>query len=42
VSSLLGKTIEMARKEFLEFASLLAQGNPDESLIRVAEHYASL
>jgi hypothetical protein len=42
LEALLGEPIEMAQKEFLEFASLLAKGNPDEPLMRVATRYAVL
>lgn len=42
LEALLGEPIEQARKEFFEFASLLAKGDPDEPLMRVAEHYAAL
>lgn len=42
VRSLLGKPIENARQEFLEFASELEHGNPEAPLMRVAEHYAAL
>lgn len=42
LETLLGKPIERARQDFLEFASLLAKGNADDPLLRVAKHYASL
>jgi len=42
VESLLGKPIELARREFCVFASLMAHGNPDGSLMRVAKYYATL
>jgi len=41
VESLLGKPIDLARREFSEFASLMAQGNAAEPLMRVAKHYAA-
>jgi len=43
IEAMLGKSIEQARQEFQEYATLLATGqNPDESFLRVAEHYAVL
>lgn len=42
LESLLGEPIEQARREFLEFASLVAKGNAEEPLMRVAKHYAAL
>jgi hypothetical protein len=42
LETLLGKPIEEARREFFDFASLLAQGKPDEPLLHVAQHYAAL
>jgi hypothetical protein len=42
VEALLGKPIERARQEFLEFVSLLAKENTEEPLLKVAEHYASM
>lgn len=42
LEGLLGEPIDQARQEFLEFASLLAKGNPNGPLMRVAKHYAAL
>lgn len=42
LETLLGKAIEDARREFFDFASLMAQGKPDEPLLQVARHYATL
>jgi len=42
LEALLGKPIKEARREFLDFASLLAQGKPDEPLLKVAKQYAAL
>jgi len=42
LEALLGKPIEEARREFFDFASLLAQGKPDEPLLQVARRYAAL
>jgi hypothetical protein len=42
VQAFLGEPIVQATEEFLEFASTLAKGNPDEPLMRVARHYAAL
>lgn len=43
LESLLGKPIEQARGEFLEYASLLAAGqDPDESALQIAKQYAAL
>jgi hypothetical protein len=43
LETLLGKSIKEARQEFFEYASLLATGrNPDESVLRIANHYAAL
>lgn len=39
---LLGAPIDQARQEFAQFASMLARGNPDEPLVRVAERYAAV
>jgi hypothetical protein len=41
LESMLGRPIKQARQEFLEFASLLADG-PDYPLLMIARHYASL
>jgi hypothetical protein len=42
LEALLGKPIAEARREFFDFASMLAQGKPDEPLLRVAKQYAAL
>lgn len=42
LESLLGEPIDQARQEFAEFASVLANENPDEPLVRVAERYAAV
>jgi hypothetical protein len=43
LAAMLGKPIEEARGEFLEYASILAGGtSPDESILQVAKHYAAL
>jgi hypothetical protein len=42
LEALLGQTIEEARQEFVEFASLMGKGNTDEPLMQVARHYADL
>ena len=43
LEELLGQSVDDARQEFLEYASLLASGmNPDEHFLQVANHYASI
>jgi hypothetical protein len=42
LEALLGEPIKLARREFAEFATALARGNADETLLRVAEHYATI
>jgi hypothetical protein len=42
LEGLLGESIDQARQEFAEFAAVLAKGNPDEPLMRVAERYAAI
>jgi hypothetical protein len=43
VEAMLGKSLEGAREEFLDYAILLASGrNPDESILQAARHYAAL
>lgn len=42
LEAMLGKPIEEARREFFDFASLLAQGKSDEPLLQVAKRYAAL
>lgn len=41
IEALLGKSIEQARQEFLEFASLIAKGSPDDPLMQVVKRYAA-
>jgi hypothetical protein len=41
LEAMLGKTIDEARQEFLDFATLLAQ-SPDEPMLQVANEYAAL
>ena len=43
LATMLGKPIEAARGEFLEYASILAGGqSPDKSILQLAKHYAAL
>jgi len=43
VAAMLGKPIEDAREEFLMYASIFTGSqNPDDSILRVAKHYAAL
>lgn len=42
LEALLGTPIAKARERFLEFAKLLAHGDPTDPLIKVAEHYSQL
>ncbi len=42
VEALLGESIDQARTEFLKFVLLMAKGDPNEPLKRVAERYAAL
>lgn len=42
LESVLGKSISKARKDFQEFALLLAHGRSDEPLLRIARYYADL
>jgi len=43
LEAILGESIEQARKEFFEYASVFAGGqNPDNSMLQVAERYAAV
>ncbi len=42
VEALLGKTIPEARQEFMEFATLLAKGDPENPLLKMAVSWASI
>jgi hypothetical protein len=42
LTAMLGKPIDEAREEYLNFATLLAKDDPDEPLLQVAKHYATL
>src|SRR5258708_35946612 len=42
LESMLGKSTDEAHKEFREFASVLAKGNPDYALLRVAQYYVNV
>lgn len=42
LEALLGKPIEQARREFLEFEAAIANGNSDDYLLQAAERYALL
>jgi hypothetical protein len=41
VEAFLGEPVEQARKEFLDFASMMAKGRPDEPLMQAAARYAA-
>ena len=42
LQSLLGKSLDEARREFQEFAAALSKRNAEEPLMRLSEHYARL
>ncbi|HKQ88810.1 MAG TPA: hypothetical protein VJS43_18790 [Candidatus Acidoferrales bacterium] len=42
LEALLGQPIEQARRQFAELAAAVAKGNADETLLKVAKHYAAL